>query len=50
MLNAVAATAAERGLSNIAVQQGAAEDLPFLNGKTDKSPDRARWRGANAAK
>lgn len=35
MLDAVAATAAERGLSNIAVQQGAAEDLPFPDASFD---------------
>lgn len=35
MLEAVAATAAERGLSNITVQQGAAEALPFPAGSFD---------------
>jgi len=35
MLDAGAATAAERGLSNIVVQQGAAEDLPFPNASFD---------------
>lgn len=35
MLDAVAATAAERGLSNIAVRQAAAEALPFPAGSFD---------------
>lgn len=35
MLDAVAATAAERGLGNIAVRQAAAEDLPFADGSFD---------------
>jgi SAM-dependent methyltransferase len=35
MLEAVAATAAERGLSNISVRQGAAEKLPFEDGAFD---------------
>ncbi len=35
MLDAVAATAAERGLSNISVQQAPAEDLPFPDASFD---------------
>lgn len=35
MLEVVAATAAERGLANIAVQQAAAENLPFADGSFD---------------
>jgi ubiquinone/menaquinone biosynthesis C-methylase UbiE len=35
MLDAVAATAAERGLANIAVQQAAAERLPFADASFD---------------
>ena len=35
MLEAVAATAAERGLSNITVRQAAAEDLPFADASFD---------------
>ena len=35
MLDAVAATAAERGLSNITVQEAAAEALPFAAGSFD---------------
>ena len=35
MLDAVAATAAERGLRNIAVQQAPAEDLPFADASFD---------------
>ena len=35
MLKAVAATAAERGLANISVRQGAAEKLPFADGEFD---------------
>jgi SAM-dependent methyltransferase len=35
MLDAVAATAAERGLTNITVRQGAAENLPFEAGSFD---------------
>lgn len=35
MLDAVAATAAERGLVNITVRQAAAEDLPFADGEFD---------------
>jgi SAM-dependent methyltransferase len=35
MLEAVAETAAERGLSNIRVQQAAAEELPFPDGSFD---------------
>jgi len=51
MLDVVAETAKERGLGNVAVQRGVAEELPFENGQFDVVASRLsahHWRDVNA--